>query len=172
MSTHTALINRRYGVWYSKYYRPGANESTYNDVIAEYKRRDLPLNVLVMDVGWHIEENAHEPGHPECVGYVPPPPFVNNASVSSCYAMFYSLHCFTLFYCCGSISNSVLLASLGVHVPPSPPPPFVNSDVIVNIALRLLVALKVQVEHTLSIRATRLARPVLLRRTRSCNRTK
>ena len=51
MSTHIALINRRYGVWYSKYYRPGANESTYNDVIAEYKRRDLPLNVLVMDVG-------------------------------------------------------------------------------------------------------------------------
>jgi hypothetical protein len=77
MSTHTSFIYRRYGVWYSKYYRPGANESAYDDVIAEYKRRDLPLNVLVMDVGWHIEENARKPGHPECVGYVAPPPFVN-----------------------------------------------------------------------------------------------
>ena len=41
------IFLKAYGVWYSKYYRPGANESTYREVISEYKSRGLPLNVLV-----------------------------------------------------------------------------------------------------------------------------
>jgi alpha-glucosidase (family GH31 glycosyl hydrolase) len=45
-------------VWYSKYYKPGASEAVYREVIETYKKLELPLNVLVMDVGWHIEENG------------------------------------------------------------------------------------------------------------------
>jgi len=56
-----------YGVWYSKYYKPGATEKAYRQVIAKYKQLELPLNVLVMDVGWHMEEN--HPERRDCKGY-------------------------------------------------------------------------------------------------------
>eukprot|EP01047_Picozoa_sp_COSAG01_P048280 COSAG01_NODE_4690_length_4808_cov_46.552771_2_plen_579_part_00 len=46
-----------YGVWYSKYWRPGIGEAAVKAILAEYKRRKLPLHALVLDVGWHIEEN-------------------------------------------------------------------------------------------------------------------
>ena len=42
-----------YGVWYSKYWKPGIDEAAAKAILAEYKRRELPLHALVLDVGWH-----------------------------------------------------------------------------------------------------------------------
>eukprot|EP01052_Picozoa_sp_SAG31_P049777 SAG31_NODE_11061_length_1070_cov_1.268795_1_plen_356_part_11 len=56
-----------YGVWYSKYWKPGIDEAAAKVILAEYKRRELPLHALVLDVGWHIEENGAMAD--DCHGY-------------------------------------------------------------------------------------------------------
>ena len=56
-----------YGVWYSKYWKPGINEAATKAILAEYKRRELPLHALVLDVGWHIEEEGAMAK--DCKGY-------------------------------------------------------------------------------------------------------
>ena len=47
-----------YGVWYSHYYLPGTSAAQSKDLIARYQQLQLPLNALVLDVGWHIEEDS------------------------------------------------------------------------------------------------------------------
>jgi hypothetical protein len=56
-----------YGIWYSKYWKPGINEAAVKAILAEYRQRDLPLHGLVLDVGWHIEENGAMAK--DCKGY-------------------------------------------------------------------------------------------------------
>ncbi len=56
-----------YGVWYSKYWKPGINEAATKAILAEYKQRELPLHALVLDVGWHIEEEGAMAK--DCKGY-------------------------------------------------------------------------------------------------------
>ena len=56
-----------YGVWYSHYYKPGASASQMQALIQRYEQLHLPLNALVLDVGWHTE--AQVPSRPACVDY-------------------------------------------------------------------------------------------------------
>eukprot|EP01043_Picozoa_sp_COSAG02_P015319 COSAG02_NODE_651_length_18910_cov_12.561639_1_plen_621_part_00 len=56
-----------YGIWYSKYWKPGIDQATVKAILAEYKQHDLPLHALVLDVGWHIEENGAMAQ--DCKGY-------------------------------------------------------------------------------------------------------
>ena len=56
-----------YGVWYSKYWRPGIAEADVKAIIAQYRNLSLPLSSFVLDVGWHNEEM--KPMAPHCHGY-------------------------------------------------------------------------------------------------------
>ena len=56
-----------YGVWYSHYYLPGTSAAQSKDLIARYQQLQLPLNALVLDVGWHIEEDSAL--RPDCLKY-------------------------------------------------------------------------------------------------------
>ena len=56
-----------YGVWYSKYWKPGIAEEQVRAIVAEYRTRSLPLHAFVLDVGWHVEESGAEASN--CHGY-------------------------------------------------------------------------------------------------------
>lgn len=51
---------RTLGAWYSRYWP--YSSADYRAIIAEYARHDFPLDVMVMDMDWHINDAKRAPG--------------------------------------------------------------------------------------------------------------
>ncbi|MDR0834692.1 MAG: glycoside hydrolase family 31 protein [Candidatus Symbiothrix sp.] len=51
-------INRKYvhGVWYCRWWNYTAQD--FLDIVQGYKEHDFPLDILVMDMGWHTQKEA------------------------------------------------------------------------------------------------------------------
>ena len=71
-------LPRKYvlGIWYSRYWPYTAND--FKEIVEEYGKYDFPLDMLVMDMDWHVTKNA--PGVNPWSGYtwdrtlIPDPP--------------------------------------------------------------------------------------------------
>lgn len=45
-----------FGIWYSRYW--SYTEQDMKDIVAGYEKNDIPLDVLVVDMGWHLTEQS------------------------------------------------------------------------------------------------------------------
>ncbi len=48
------------GAWYSRYWPYSSDD--YQRIVAEYDQHDFPLDVMVMDMDWHINDAGRAPG--------------------------------------------------------------------------------------------------------------
>ena len=46
-----------FGVWYSRFWR--YNEQDMKDIVNDYAKNDIPLDVLVVDMDWHLTERSN-----------------------------------------------------------------------------------------------------------------
>lgn len=55
-------LPRRYclGAWYSRYWP--YTDAEFRKIVEEYRERDFPLDVMVMDMDWHINDARRAPG--------------------------------------------------------------------------------------------------------------
>lgn len=45
-----------FGIWYSRYW--AYTEAQFKEIVADYKRNNIPLDVLVIDMDWHLTEQS------------------------------------------------------------------------------------------------------------------
>ena len=45
-----------FGIWYSRYWR--YSEQDMKDIVSDYEKNDIPLDVLVVDMDWHMTETT------------------------------------------------------------------------------------------------------------------
>ncbi len=45
-----------FGIWYSRYWR--YSEQDLKDIVNDYEKNDIPLDVLVVDMDWHLTEQS------------------------------------------------------------------------------------------------------------------
>ena len=56
-SGHISLPPRyAFGIWYSRYWR--YSEQDMKDIVSDYEKNDIPLDVLVVDMDWHMTETT------------------------------------------------------------------------------------------------------------------
>ena len=57
-----ASLPRRYclGAWYSRYWPYSADD--FRQLVKEYRQKDFPLDIMVMDMDWHINDPRRAPG--------------------------------------------------------------------------------------------------------------